>query len=129
MSEIIENYALAVQTGHIRDIADTFSQNIQLMPPGANQPTESIEKTSLLLGAVAMAVTDFKLVRIYASQDQWYAVLFDGSIEGTPVQFIDMVHLGDNNKIDHVDIFLRPAVTAQTLFAKVNEAMGKISNH
>jgi hypothetical protein len=37
-----------------------------------------------------------------------------------------MVHVDENDKIDEINIFLRPAVIAQTLFTRLNDAMAKV---
>ncbi|MDN3548856.1 nuclear transport factor 2 family protein [Mucilaginibacter aquaedulcis] len=125
MSNIVNNYAAAIAAGDFENIAATLSPEIKLLPPGANQPNEGKGKNSMMLSAVAAAVDGFKFVRSYQGSDNWHAILLEGSIEGTPVQFIDQVHVDENDLVDHVDIFLRPAGMAATLLGKVTEEIKK----
>ena len=125
MSHTIHKYAEAVVSGDIDKIALILSPAIKVMPPGSNQPNEGKGKTSLMLSAVATAVNDFKCTRTYHSSENWYMVLLDGSIDGTIVQFVDHVRLDDNDLVDHVDIFLRPASMAATLLEKVSAEIKK----
>jgi hypothetical protein len=125
MSDTIKNYASAITGGDIRNIAATLSPAITVLPPGSNQPSEGSGKASMMLSAVAAVVAGFKLVRTYDSEDNWYTVSLEGALEGTTVQFIDQVHINDENLVDHIDIFLRPASMAQTLLGKVTEEIQK----
>lgn len=121
MSTTVNNYAAAIVTGDIQNIAATLSPSVKVLPPGSNQANEGTGKTSMMLSSVAAVVSDFKLVRIYSGENGWATVLLEGLIEDTPVQFIDQVHVDSNEQIDHVDIFLRPAAMAQSLLARVTE--------
>jgi hypothetical protein len=120
MLNTINKYATAVITGNLEMIAPLLSNDIKVMPPGSNQPNEGKGKTAVMLSAVASAITDFTFIRSYESEQEWYAVLLEGTIDGTPVQFIDQVHIDGNGLVDHVDIFLRPASTAASLLEKVS---------
>lgn len=125
MSNTVKNYASAIVEGNIAEIAATLSQSIKIMPPGANQPNEGIQKGAMMLSAVAVAVSDLRFVRSYDAGDNWHAILLEGTIDDTPVQFIDQVHLDNNGLVDHVDIFLRPAPLAPALLAKVTAEIQK----
>lgn len=119
MSDAVKNYAEAIVTGNVGEISATLSASIKVLPPGANQPNEGIEKNSMMLSAVASAVRNFRFIRAYEGPDNWYTILLEGLIDDTAVQFIDQVHVSDDDLIDHVYIFLRPAPTAPVLLAKV----------
>ena len=125
MSNTINNYASAVAGGDIHNIAAIFSPDIKLLPPGSNQPLEGPGKASMMLSAVAAIVAGFKVIRTYDSNENWYIVCLEGAIEGNIVQFIDQVHVNEENLVDHIDIFLRPAPMAQTVLAKVTEEIQK----
>jgi hypothetical protein len=128
MSNSVKKYAAAVESGNISDISATLSAEIKIMPPGANQPNEGSAKGSMMLSAVAATVSDFKVIRTYDGSEGWSVVLLEGSIDGTPVQFIDQVHVDENELVDHIDIFLRPASMAPVLLAKVTEEIRKRTN-
>ncbi|AUD05566.1 hypothetical protein [Spirosoma pollinicola] len=125
MSNTIQTYASAVEAGHIQEIAATFSTAIKVMPPGANQPNEGKEKTSMMLSTVAAVIDGYKLIRTYDAGDNWHTLLLEGSLDGTSLQIIDQVHIDENDLIDHVDIFLRPAFLAESLLGKVTEEIKK----
>jgi hypothetical protein len=103
----------------MRKIAATLSQTVIIMPPGANQPNEGIQKGAMMLSAVAAAVPDLSFVRSYDAHCEWHTILLEGTIDGTTVQFIDQIHIDQNGLADHIDIFLRPATLAPVLLAKV----------
>jgi uncharacterized membrane protein len=119
MSTTLKNYASAIVAGNIAEVAATLSAAIKVRPPGANQAIEVKEKAAMMLSAVAPAIAGFTMVRTYDAGDGWHAVLLEGLLDGTPVQFIDQVHIGENDLIDHVDIFLRPASMGEILQGKV----------
>lgn len=125
MLNTIKNYAAAIASGNIADVAATLSTTIKVLPPAVNQPNEGKEKSAMMLSAVAAVVDGFKAVRTYAAGDNWYTVLLEGTLEGTPVQFIDQVHVDENNLVDHVDIFLRPATLIEVLLGKVGTEVKK----
>jgi len=125
MSNTVKNYALAIVGGNIQEIATTLSQSIKILPPGGNQPNEGVPKGSMMLSAVAAVVSGLRFVRSYEAGDNWHAILLEGTIDDTPVQFIDQVHLDQNGLVEHVDIFLRPAPLAPVLLAKVTAEIEK----
>lgn len=125
MSNTLNNYALAIAAGNLGDVAVTLGTTVKVLPPGGNQPNEGKGKAAMMLSTVARVIEDFKLVRTYESSDNWHAVLLEGLLDGTAVQFIDQVHIGDDDLVDHVDIFLRPASLAPVLLAKMTEEIQK----
>lgn len=128
MSTIISDYATTVVAGDVQQLMTVLSNKVVIMPPGSNLPNEGIQKASMMLSAVSAVVTDFKFVRSYESSGNWYTVLLEGAIDGTAVQFIDQIHVDENNLVNHVDIFLRPASMAQTLLGKVTTEIQKRSS-
>jgi len=125
MCATIQPYATAVTTGDVHEISVTLHSDIIILPPGSNQPNEGKAKGAMMLSAVASVVADFKVVQLYKADEHSYIVSLAGSIDEIPVQFIDQVHLDENNLIDHMDIFLRPASMASILLGKVTEEIKK----
>ena len=125
MSNTVNKYATAIVEGNIREIASLLSTAIKVLPPGAPVPNEGKDKNSMMLSAVAAVVNDFKSVHIFEGNDGWSAVSLEGTLDGTAVQFIDNIHVDENDLVVHVDICLQPAPLAQSLLAKVTEEIGK----
>ena len=125
MSNTITRYATAVITGDMDSIKTLLSDSVTIMPPGSNTANEGKGKNTMMLSAVASAINDFTFVRSYESDQEWYAVLLQGTIDGMAVQFIDQVHFDEKGLVDHVDIFLRPASMAASLLEKVSAEIKK----
>ncbi len=127
MKTTITNYGIAVAEGNKNNVAATFSANVIVMPPAGNQSVEGLGKAAAMLAAAAIAIDDFKLVRIFESDNSWAAIAFEGTLEGTAIQLIDQVHIDNNGLIDHVDVFLRPTAMAEILLPRMAVAIKSLN--
>jgi hypothetical protein len=127
MNTIINNYGFAVAEGNTTSVAATFATNVKVMPPASNQSLEGIGKAATMLSAAASAIDGFKLVRSFEPNENWAAIVFEGTLDGTTVQLLDQVHLDENGLIDHVDVFLRPTAMAGILLPRMAAAIEKLA--
>ena len=123
MNQTINNYAIAVAEGNKINVAATLNTDIKVMPPAGNQPIEGIGKAATMLSAAAIAIEDFKLIRIFEDDANCGAIVFEGQIDGNSVQLVDQVYLDENNLINHVDIFFRPTSISEILLGKMAAAI------
>lgn len=76
-----------------------------------------------MLSAAAIVIDHFRLVRIFENEENWGVIIFEGEIDGNPVQLADQVYFDENSLINKVDIFFRPTAMAEILSGKMAGAI------
>jgi hypothetical protein len=127
MNTIINSYGVAVAEGNRTNVALTFAVNVKVMPPAGNQALEGIGKAATMLSAAATAIDGFKRIRSFEPDENWAAIVFEGTLDGTAIQLVDQVHLDESGLIDHVDVFLRPTAMIGILLPRMAAAIEKLT--
>ena len=113
-------YIDAILSGNTAVLLPILSKEIiALSPTGSDEISDPLMIISGL-GLVSGIVSDLRLVRTYASDEKWHAAVFEGLIDGQLIQFSDHLHLNENNLIDRIEIFMRPASVADLFYHKMS---------
>lgn len=123
MSKTLDNYISGIVAGNPKKVAATMSSSLVMMPPASETAVESKEQASLMLGSAAKAIQNLKWIRTFEASKGYTAVVFQGFIEDTSIELIDLVHQGDDHLVDHIDVLLRPASISNILLQRMAEAV------
>ena len=113
-------YIHAILNGDTAALLPILSKEIVAFSPTSPDAISDPLMITFGLGLVSGIVSDFRLVRTYASDENWHAAVFEGLIDGQLIQFSDHLHLSEENLIDRIEIFMRPASVADLFYHKMS---------
>ncbi|MFE7074351.1 nuclear transport factor 2 family protein [Streptomyces sp. NPDC057620] len=108
----------AVEDGDHAAVVDLLSEDVVFTSPVVFKPYAGKAITSAILGAVIEVFEDFHYVREIADPAGRDLVLvFEARVGDRTLQGCDILHFGEDGRIDDLTVMVRPLSAAQALQA------------
>ncbi|MFJ2260800.1 nuclear transport factor 2 family protein [Streptomyces sp. NPDC087844] len=108
----------AVEAGDHAAVVDLLAEDVVFTSPVVFKPYAGKAITSAILGAVIEVFEDFHYVREIADPDGRNLVLvFEARVGDRALQGCDLLHFGEDGRIDDLTVMVRPLSAAQALQA------------
>ncbi|MFH8467811.1 nuclear transport factor 2 family protein [Streptomyces sp. NPDC017991] len=108
----------AVEDGDHAAVVDLLAEDVVFTSPVVFKPYAGKAITSAILGAVIEVFEDFHYVREIADPDgQNLALVFEARVGDRALQGCDLLHFGEDGRIDDLTVMVRPLSAAQALQA------------
>lgn len=105
-----------------QDLLKCLSEDIEFHSPFVYKAKKGVELATWILTNVVHVVKDIEYHREFFSGDT-FVIEFSGKIEGLNLKGVDIAHVNEDGKIDHLEVMIRPHNALGLLGKKMEERL------
>src|SRR3954466_5863913 len=102
-----DRFRAAAESKDFSAIDELFAEDVVFRSPVVFKPYEGREAVAMLLGAVAQVFEDFRYTDQVETGDA-AALAFSARVGDRELDGIDVLHFGDDGRINRMEVFIRP---------------------
>ncbi len=121
--KVIENYGRAIENSDENLLKELLARQVRIEIPSGPIADHPANTVSHILSQVAKTAPGIKCSLTAHAGNNWHFLGFEGQLEGQNLQAIDQVHLNEDDKIDHIIIYMRPIPVAQKFAEAISQRL------